>query len=405
MANTVLSQNDLCRDLAACAVIPEQTLGYLASYLPDSTTSLECVNESWQRAWDANRWVSSRGCVTFPLVGAARHDLVGVLKPNNLDGEPWRLTYVGPDKYNTLDVIDGKSPVPQNLYDVAFIDWERMLAATKDALPEAWGFAPGDSSVFRSYLVQTYARLAYERKVCVSDKFGLLVFNSGLVTTSYEDIFLCFRRDSASRSGWSYEGSCVAGEGILGKTLLDAFFELPKRARYHADVSELVFDGSRGVVPDYRHIIADNLGRFPVEYVEWRLHRHPRIAEALARAREACKRDEEQGKRELRKASQLAWDDVELRGQIRGDVDAAVGRAVRRARWNLRTAVPAYYPRRKTMTLLLPLCVEREGVEDLAMALSMSHAGTYKGETVLTMQMAYMNARLVNRPESEWLHL
>lgn len=77
-------------------------------------------------------------------------------------------------------------------------------------------------------------------------------------------------------------------------------------------------------------------------------------------------------------------------------------RAVQRVRRNYRTAVPFWYPTQKRVQLLLPLALtDRERVD---LALVVSKEGTrYRGHTVLTMAMAYGNARLLTRPDSDWL--
>ena len=42
-------------------------------------------------------------------------------------------------------------------------------------------------------------------------------------------------------------------------------------------------------------------------------------------------------------------------------------------------------------------------IEELALVLSKMPGGYYQGHTCLTMEMAYNNARLIARPESNWL--
>ena len=47
--------------------------------------------------------------------------------------------------------------------------------------------------------------------------------------------------------------------------------------------------------------------------------------------------------------------------------------------------------------------VDRVGSADLALVVSEVGDTEYRGHTVLTLEMAYTNARLVARPDSEWL--
>ena len=82
----------------------------------------------------------------------------------------------------------------------------------------------------------------------------------------------------------------------------------------------------------------------------------------------------------------------------------AIELAQKRAQWNYRTAVPAYYPTKGTMTLLLPLDLTDDERPDVALVSELMPTGVYVGHTILTMRMAYNNARLVSRPDSDWLN-
>jgi hypothetical protein len=51
----------------------------------------------------------------------------------------------------------------------------------------------------------------------------------------------------------------------------------------------------------------------------------------------------------------------------------------------------------------MPLDVAGSGTADLALVVSPVGVAAYCGHTVLTLEMAYTNARLVARPDSDWL--
>ena len=51
---------------------------------------------------------------------------------------------------------------------------------------------------------------------------------------------------------------------------------------------------------------------------------------------------------------------------------------------------------------LLPICLTDMEVPDLAMTLTIMD-GYYLGNTCLTLEMAYLNARLLSRPVAHWL--
>jgi len=77
--------------------------------------------------------------------------------------------------------------------------------------------------------------------------------------------------------------------------------------------------------------------------------------------------------------------------------------AVKRTMWNFKTAIPQYYPRLDMMSLLLPLALVNDEKVDLAMVVTRNENGSYQGRTVLPLAWAYSNARLVCRPDSDWL--
>ena len=51
----------------------------------------------------------------------------------------------------------------------------------------------------------------------------------------------------------------------------------------------------------------------------------------------------------------------------------------------------------------MPLDLTGDGRADLALVVSGVGDRAYRGHTVLTLDMAYTNARLVARPDSDWL--
>lgn len=85
-------------------------------------------------------------------------------------------------------------------------------------------------------------------------------------------------------------------------------------------------------------------------------------------------------------------------------LDDAIELAQKRVEWNFKTAVPAFYPTKNTMSLLLPLDLTENDRPDVALVVELMESGAYIGQTILTMKMAYNNARLISRPDSDWLN-
>lgn len=69
---------------------------------------------------------------------------------------------------------------------------------------------------------------------------------------------------------------------------------------------------------------------------------------------------------------------------------------------NYKLAIPQYFDGK--IQLLLPLCLQSDSKPDLALVVT-KVGNYYQGHTCLTLDMAYNNARLIAKPESNWLVL
>ncbi|MGH9217047.1 MAG: DUF3825 domain-containing protein, partial [Acidimicrobiales bacterium] len=69
--------------------------------------------------------------------------------------------------------------------------------------------------------------------------------------------------------------------------------------------------------------------------------------------------------------------------------------------------IPQFYRDGKSgqgkMQLLLPVTLLRRDHAELALAVDRLDSGVYLGRTVLTLDWAYNNARLLTRPDTDWL--
>lgn len=135
---------------------------------------------------------------------------------------------------------------------------------------------------------------------------------------------------------------------------------LPDVANFFENPELLIFNPKCELIPDIDHIISDNKDRFP-------LH--------------------------LQKG-----DEPELRRQLMGAIDEVK----KKVRTNYKIAVPQYYANK--IQLLLPLCLTASSPNpDLALVINKLNDKTYIARTCLTLKMAYGNARLIVKPQSNWL--
>jgi hypothetical protein len=94
--------------------------------------------------------------------------------------------------------------------------------------------------------------------------------------------------------------------------------------------------------------------------------------------------------------------------QIR--LEGALKKALNRVHAIYRTAVPHWY--KNELHLFLSLCIHQDNISDLVLTISRVDARppkpglfSYIAKTILTLDMAYVNTRLVARPEKDWLLL
>lgn len=365
------------------------------------------LDRDWKFAF-SNRIIRFyEGKVIFPI-SVLRNDgetpvEVSITRDRKMDRPgalPWRVCYV--DSFAFQKVRAGRA-----LTDWAYLgNIDSMIESLADyALDEKWGFEQDedskDYSILRSYLMYTFYRLQSENKVLEDSDKGIAAFNTGLVDPTYEAIYACFS-PSSSGCPWRFEAFCKAGSKQWGKKLVASFDPLPQRASYFEKKEDLLFDGNRTLQRDVDHILLDNIDRLPEAFLAEELRGSSDALEALSRAVNA---DDDASKKaaydELREAVE---DNAKVKRRLINRLDDAIELAQKRVEWNFKTAVPAFYPTKNAMSLLLPLDLTENDRPDVALVVELMESGAYIGQTILTMKMAYNNARLISRPDSDWLN-
>jgi hypothetical protein len=298
-----------------------------------------------------------------------------------------------------------RSPVSGNLFDWAYLGYvPNVLAELRGlALEERWEFgnAPRDPDrplpILHSYLLHTFRRLVLESKVIVNEKASVAAFNTGLVDRRYETIYALFASKDDPRQPWQLAGFCIAGEGSNGQNLVRHFNPLPPPAHYFDTPTDLLYDTRVGKPElDWSHIVIDNIARYPTEFIE----DHCPVGFSLEANPEAST---DQGERYYRELARAIEADNRTYRRIMNRMKDAVDLSIKRVSWNFKTAIPQYYPRVRKLQLLLPVCLVSDEQVDLALAVEKTDSGSYLGHTVLPLDWAYRNARLICRPDSDWL--
>lgn len=229
---------------------------------------------------------------------------------------------------------------------------------------EEWDFtdtSTKSNSILKNYLEFTFRKLLQEKKVRFTTGNKFACFNTGLVTENLEDIFAYFEEYRNPRPEFTTPFCFKAFLKKSDNNVLRHFSNfIPDVADFFDKPELLIFNPKCDLIPDLDHIIKDNLSRFPTH---------------------------------LQNA-----DDAELRRQLVGAIDEVK----KKARTNYKIAVPQYYDSK--IQLLLPLCLTSGSPNpDLALVIHKLNETTYTARTCLTLKMAYNNARLIVKPQSNWL--
>lgn len=242
------------------------------------------------------------------------------------------------------------------LFEFAYCgNYNASLANLAMLAPEKWSFgSQNDNNILRNYVEHTFSKLYDERKVIEEEEYA--IFNTGLFDTYYKPICAYFVKNAIiNRQKWYLDGFYTEYQiTTMGVQVI------PERANYFNDPSELVFDTHLDIVPQYDHIFGDheNINRLPASI----------------------------------KNSAMK---VQL-------FNGAIETAKRMLEANYKTAIPQFY--RGKIQLLVPICLQAPNKPDLALTcVKTEDKSKYLGCTCLTLEMAYNNARLIAKPESNWL--
>ena len=242
-----------------------------------------------------------------------------------------------------------------------------------------------------SYLRYTFCRIQYQHKIVYSADSNLAAFNTGLYNEHYDDIIALFKRnDPGFKSEWIFLDFVIAGQG-KGKVINKAFSSEIERATYTDNPADVVYDIRCGKpILDMDHLIK-RVYRMPVNFLQQIV---PDIAVPDSDTEKTAYFDQVRDK---------ILSDQFIYQRFAGAINYAMDLAMKRIRCDHRNAIPMYYPKTNQMSFLIPLCLTSDGVVDIALVVSKTATGKYEGSTILTLDWAYTDARLVGRPGMDWL--
>ena len=308
--------------------------------------------------------------------------------------------------FNSTTIV----PTKLNHENIRLTDWAYLgdinnfldALATIASKDEIWSYANNRPKypkhpILWSYLTFTFCRLQRQSKLYYSLNGKYAAFNTGLYDDRIMPIIALFTKNAPGRkSEWLFKSFVIPGEGE-GKILVRQFEGEIERATFYEKPEELHYDLSWGnPVLDYDHIIVKRAERLPVELLKKYIFNDFELKDPATLEKE----DYSEYTNRLKDYIDSHADVFNL---IKNSIDNAVCHALKRISYNPGTAVPMFYPKDNCMCLLIPLCLLDNKYENIALVVKRTNAKKYEGATILTLDMAYADARVIARPSRDWL--
>lgn len=243
---------------------------------------------------------------------------------------------------------------------------QKLEMLAKMAQPEKWTYKKIKDSdpyrILRNYIQFTYNRIDEENKFVYSSDGIYRCMNTGLLTVYNQEIVSIFSKNNMDgKQPWFLNGFFKETD----KFFTTNFSSLPLLADYGDNVKDLIYDNSLELYLRKEHIIDDNFERFV----------------------------------------DAGYSNKELISVL---LDSAKVTLEKKLRRNFKLALPFYYRNTETgeskLQLLAPLYFPGAPVR-LALVLNKIQSDAkeyYEGVTVLPVEWAYMNSRLIVKPDEEW---
>ncbi len=260
-----------------------------------------------------------------------------------------------------MENINSKQKSPAPLYSFAYLGNfnEKLKYLSTIAEQENWYYdndkmsdEEKETGILFQYIHHTFSKALDDDLILSNDTSAIM--NTGLLTKQGEEIYMLFTKNSyPGKQDWFFKSFYRESSHDIPLEFRD---QLPQHIDYFKDSPEsYYFNPSLPIHSNLEHIIDDNFQRLP-------------------------------------KAMRELPEDI-LSSVLSSQISIIEKRLLR----NNRLAIPQYY--KKKIMYLIPLSF---GDEVIALAIQRD-GNTYRVNTILTKEMAYCNARLLMKPESNWL--
>lgn len=382
--------------------IPENILTSLKNnivvHLEDSSLERQ-IWDDYQKTLKAGKIRKKDNNFIFPLSLETRdHEkMIGAIKKSTTKTDyEYFLSFVGCDREKPKDALEN---------DIYFPDFDKNVKSLSLlARKEKWCYHNSSDPfvILKIYLKYTYYRLEDQDLVMFDEKSGYAAFNTGLMSPDYEDIYAIMVRndDKTVKQKYLFQGFTVSASQGLGKILVEHFNPLPNRAEYITSSDQLYYDIREELHTDDRHIIIDNIDRFPMSFLSAMLlpfAKEKKIVDTILKTRN----ENEKARQYARLEDAIASNQI-IYSLLKTYLDSAIDKSLRMVEHDYRMALPSFFPTRNVVSLMLPLSFGKDGV-DAVLLVEKTASGNYQGQTILTPKQCYVNARIISTLENTYL--
>ena len=216
----------------------------------------------------------------------------------------------------------------------------------------------GNKNILKDYIIDTFARCYKLNIIEKSTNDEWSCFNTGLMTVNGQNIIGIFTKNTkCNKQEWKLVGFKTESD----REFLDHFIKVPSVATYVEDNSDYYFDTNKEITLSIDNVLDSNFDSYPEE------------AKKL-------------GKEVLKSLMMNAFETTK-----------------KKVKRNTRLVVPHY--NNDKFGYLMPITIPVADNKYVTMALEVEKMalGNYSASTVSTKEKAYSKARLVMKPESNWL--
>lgn len=211
--------------------------------------------------------------------------------------------------------------------------------------------------ILKYYLYDTFDKLLADNKILFNEKETNACFNTGLLTNNSEEIVAYFTLNNRPESQkWYLKGFYKTSS----REFMDNFNEIPKLVKYHQNYSDYYFNPEFRVTVNFEHILDENFDRIEKEL------------------------------------------GISSKGLLLTIFKGSWALTEPKISRNLRLVIPQYY--KNKISYLIPIVFNLDNkVVTMALAAERVDNDQYRANTIFTIEMAYAQARILMKPEAEWI--